>query len=115
MRRSNCFRDNEDRRLKAEQAAAVGNVVDGGSEAAVIVIFESDETEGLQDAGCHLAHRGKQFGHAVYRAGLGLKREFHERATSERLRQLQQSTRYGDALQFCFGAASVFQADRSQD
>jgi len=53
-------------------------VIDRGAQAAMIVIFERDKTEGLEHASCRLPHRTEDFSHSVDRAGLRLKREFDE-------------------------------------
>jgi hypothetical protein len=51
----------------------------------------------------------------VNRARLRLKRNFDEVALSQRMGQLQQAASDGNGLEFCFGAAAVFESDCSQN
>ena len=81
----------------------------------MVVILNCHEAERLQHALGRLAHRAENFGHAVYRTSLGLKRNFDKVALRQRLRQAQQATSGRDGLEFSFGAAAVFETDRSQD
>ena len=81
----------------------------------MIVVLERDEAEWLQYAIGHFPHRGKNFRHAVHRAGLRLKSDFDEVTLPQRLRQLQQAASHGNGLEFSFGAPAVFKTDRSQD
>ena len=68
------------------------------AQAAVVVILEGDEAERLQDAGNRPPHGTQYLSHAVDGPGLRLKCEFHERAVSQRMLQLQQSTGHGNVL-----------------
>jgi len=81
----------------------------------MVVILDGHEAEGLQDAVGQLLHGAQDFGHAVHRAGLRLEGYFDKVALPERLRDAQQASGHGDGLEFSFRAASVFQANRSQD
>jgi len=73
----------------------------------MVIVLDCHEAESLQHTIGHLSHRGKDFGHAVHRSCLRLKGNFDEVALSQRLRQTEQSSGYGDGLKFCFGAAAV--------
>ena len=81
----------------------------------MVVVFECDKAERLQDAVLQAPHGAEDFGHSVYRARLRLKGNFNEVSLRQRLRQPEQATGYGNGLQFCFGAAAIFEANRSQD
>lgn len=81
----------------------------------MVVVFKGDETERLQHATRQSVHRAQRLSHPVDRARLGLKSDFDKIALRQRLCQAQQSAGCGDGLQFRFGAASVFEANRSQD
>lgn len=74
----------------------------------MVVILQRDEAERLQDAVGHLPQRSQDFGHAMHRAGLRLKRDFDKVALSQRVGQRQQSTGHGNGLEFRFGAPAVF-------
>jgi hypothetical protein len=97
------------------QQIPVHDVIERGSQAAMVVILQRYESEGLQNAIGHLPHRGENFGHAVHRAGLRLKSYFDEVALSQGMGQLQQATSHGNRLEFSFCAPAVFKTDRSQD
>lgn len=86
----------------------VGNVIERGSQAAVVVILKRDEAERLQHAVVCFAHGAENLRHAVDRARLGLKGNFDKFTLRERTRDLQQaaSDRYG--LQFCFCVPAIF-------
>ena len=84
-------------------------------QAAVVVILDGHETEGLEHAIRELLHRAEDFGHAMYRPGLRLEGNFYEVALSERLRDAQQPSSHGDGLEFSFGAAAIFEPDRCED
>ena len=90
-------------------------MIERTAQAAMIVVFERDEPERLQNSIRHLARRAQNFSHAMHRAGLGLKRDLNKVALPQRLRQPQQASGGGDGLKFSFGAAAVFQPDGSQD
>jgi len=85
------------------------------SQAPVVVILNGDEAEGLQHTLVRLSHGAEDFGHGVHRAGLRLKRDFHEIALPQRLGQTQQPSGHGDGLEFGFGSAAVLESYRSQD
>lgn len=91
------------------------DVIERGAEAAVIVVFERDEAEGLQDAVGSFLHGTENFGHAVDGSGLGLECDLDEDARTERLRQTQEASGGGNGLESGFGAASVFKTDGSED
>lgn len=73
----------------------------------MIVIFKRNEAEGLQHSSASLASRTQKFGHAVYRAGLGLKSDLDKVALAQRGRQLQEPASCRDGLEFCFCAAAI--------
>ena len=104
----------ESARLQS-QRASFHHMIERRTQAAMIVVLDRHESEGLEHAVGQFLHRAEDFGHAVYRASLRLKRDFHEVALSQRLRQAQQASGHGDGLEFRFRAASVFQPNRSQD
>ena len=81
----------------------------------MIIILDGYKAERLQHAVLQAPHRAEEFGHSVYRAGLRLEGDFDKVSLRERLRHAQQASGYGNGLEFCFGAAAVFEADRSQD
>ncbi len=81
----------------------------------MVVVFEGDEAERLQHAVLQAPHGAEDFGHSMYRASLGLEGNFDEVALRQRLRQPEQAAGHGNGLQFCFGAAAIFEANRSQD
>jgi len=90
-------------------------VIERGAEAAVVVVFERDEAEGLQDSVGRFLRWAQNFGHAVYRSGLGLKCDFDEDSLTQRLREAKQASGGRDGLESGFGAASVFKTDGSED
>jgi hypothetical protein len=51
----------------------------------------------------------------VHRAGLRLESDFYEVSLCQRLRDAQQPSGHGNGLEFRFGAAAVFETNRSQD
>jgi hypothetical protein len=51
----------------------------------------------------------------MHRPGLSLKCNLDEVALRQGLRQAQQASGGRDGLEFSFGAAAVFETDRSQD
>jgi hypothetical protein len=81
----------------------------------MIVVLKGDEPEGLQHSVRHPLHGAENFRHPVDRPGLRLKGNFDEVALCQRLRQSEQAAGHGNGLQFCFGAAAIFEANRSQD
>jgi hypothetical protein len=97
------------------QQISLHHVIERRAQAAMIVILERHEAERLQHAVRRLARRAQDFGHAVYRPGLGLKRDFYEVALAQRLRYAQQASGHGDGLEFSFSAAAVFEPNRSQN
>jgi hypothetical protein len=97
------------------QLISIHDVIEGGPQAAMVVILKRDEAERLQYAIGHLPHGGENFGHAVHWAGLRLKGNFDEVTLSQRLGHLQQAARHGNSLEFGFCEPAVFKADRSQD
>jgi hypothetical protein len=81
----------------------------------MVVILKGNEAEGLKHAIRHFPRGSEHFGHAMHRARLGLKRNFDEVALSQRMGELQQAASDGNGLEFCFGAAAVFESDCSQN
>jgi len=53
-------------------------MVDRHAQAAMVIVSERHETEGLQNALRGLARGTQDFGHALHRAGFRLKRNFNE-------------------------------------
>ena len=80
----------------------------------MVVVFKRHEAERLQYSAGYLTHGTENFRHSVNRARLRLKGHFDEVALRQRLRQLQQAASHRDRLEFSFGAAAVFEPDRSQ-
>ena len=74
----------------------------------VVVVLERDEAEGLQNALLGLVRRAEDFRHAVHRAGLRLKRNFHKIALGQRLFQTQQAARGRNGLEFSSSAPAIF-------
>jgi len=68
------------------QLIAIDNVVERGAQAAMVFVFERDESKRLQYAIGHLPHRRQNLGHAVHWTGLRLKGNFDEVAASQRMR-----------------------------
>jgi len=97
------------------QLIAIHDVVERGAQAAVVLVFERDESKGLQYAIGHLPHRRQNLRHAVHWTSLRLKSNFDEVAASQRMRQPKQTASYGNGLEFSFSASAVFKSDRSQD
>ncbi len=90
-------------------------MIERSAQAAVIIVLDRHEAEGLQHAVVQLARRAENFGHPVYRAGLRLEGNFDEVAFAQRLWQAQQASRYRDGLKFRFRAAAIFKTNRSQN
>jgi hypothetical protein len=90
-------------------------MIERTAQAAMVVILKGDEAERLQYTARHFPRGTENFGHAVNRARLRLKRNFDEVALSQRMGQLQQAASDGNGLEFCFGAAAVFESDCSQN
>ena len=80
----------------------------------MVVVFNGHEPKGLQHALGRLPW-AKDLGHGVHRSGLRLKCNFDEVALSQRVGQIEQSAGHGNGLELCFGAAAVFESNRSQD
>lgn len=81
----------------------------------MVVIFDSNEAERLEHSIRYLAHGTEDLSHAVHGARLRLKGDFDKIALRQRLGQLQQAACDGNALEFGFRAASVFQTNGSQN
>jgi hypothetical protein len=94
---------------------AIQHRVQRYTQLAMIVVAQGNEAKGLQIPLYELARRTEHFGHAMYRAGLGLERNFDEVALLEGSGQMQQSTGGGDGLQFGLGALPVIELDGSRD
>lgn len=90
-------------------------MIERGAQPAMVVVFNGHKTEWLQHAVLQAPRRAEDFCHSVDRAGLRLKGDFDEVSLRQRLRDAQQASGHGDGLQFGFGAAAVFEANRSQD
>jgi hypothetical protein len=85
------------------------------TKAAMIVVLNRHKTEGLQNSVCHFPHGAEDFGHAMHRASLRLEGNFDKVALGERLGQTEQSSGHGNGLEVGFGAAAIFEPDRSQN
>lgn len=107
-------RHHEYRRLQAQQAS-VGNVIDRGTQAPMVVVLKRNKTEGLKNTVGSSARCTEDFGHTVHRSRLGLKCEFNKTTVVQRMLHLQQPTGNGNGLQFSFCAPAIFQADCSQN
>ena len=85
------------------------------AQPAMVVILKRHEPKRLQHTVLQAPRRAENFCHPVNRAGLRLKGDFDEVSLRQRLRHAQQASSHGDGLQFGFGAAAVFEPNRSQD
>ncbi len=94
-------------RLQAKRIP-LHHVIERGAQAAMVIVLDGHEAEGLQHAVIQLLGRTEDFGHGVHRAGLRLKGDFYEVALSQRVGQAQQASGYGDGLEFGFCAAAIF-------
>jgi len=90
-------------------------MLERGAQAAMVFVLERHKAERLQNTVECLAHWAEDFGHAVHRPGLGLKRDFYEVALPQRLGQIQQASGCRDGLEFCFCATAIFKPNRSQN
>jgi hypothetical protein len=90
-------------------------VIERRTQAAMIIIFECNESKRLQNSVERFSHGGENFSHAVYRPGLSLKRNFDEVTFCQRLCQPEQASGHGNGLEFRLGAPAIFQPDRSQN
>lgn len=81
----------------------------------MVIILERYKAERLQNCARQLPRRTEKFRHAMNRTRLRLKSNFDEVALAQALRHLQQSPSHGNGLEFGFGAAAVFESNRSQD
>jgi hypothetical protein len=81
----------------------------------MVVILDRNEAKRLQHAITQLLRRAQDFGHGVHRASLRLEGYFYEVALAQRVGNPQEASGHGDGLEFSFGAAAVFETDRSQD
>ena len=88
-------------------------MIERGPQAAMVVILQRHEAEGLQDSLSRFPRGAENFRHAVHGALLGLKRNFDEVTFRQRTRQLQKSARDRDRLKFCFCVLAVFHTNRS--
>lgn len=84
------------------------DVIERRAQAAMIVVLDRHEAEGLQHTVGEASRRAQDFRHAVNRAGLRLEGDFDEVPLRERLRQAQQAPGGGNGLEFGFGAAAIF-------
>ncbi len=97
------------------QRIAFGHVIERTSQAVMVVLLNRHEAERLQHAVSQRPRRTENFSHRMHWAGLRLERDFDKVSLAQALRQTQQASGHGNGLEFCFGAAAVLEADRSQD
>ena len=90
-------------------------VIQRRSQAAVVIVLERDETEGLQHAPSRIPHRTENLRHAVHRARLCLECNFNKLSMRQRTRQFEKAASDRDGLQFSFCVPAIFQTNRSQD
>jgi hypothetical protein len=90
-------------------------MIERSPQAPVVVILEGDKSKWLKYALRGRPHRTEDFGHTMHRSGLSLKCDFYKVALAQRPRQLQQSARRRNGLEFSFCVPAVFETDRSQD
>src|SRR5258708_20150919 len=100
-RKSDRPRQVKDRRLQSQQVP-IRYVIERCPQAAVIIVFESDETERLQHARRRLAHGRENLGHAVYRTRLSLKCNFYKLTLRQLNRHFQYSPPYRNPFKFYF-------------
>ena len=81
----------------------------------MVLIFDSDEAEGLQNAARHAPHGAQNLCHAMHWTGLCLEGYFYKIALAQRLGYLQQAPGHGNGLKLCLGAPAVFQSYGRQD
>ncbi len=81
----------------------------------MVIVLDGHKAERLQHAVVELPRRAQDLGHPVNRSGLRLKRDLHEVACAEGLRQAQEASGYGYGLEISFRAAAIFKANRSQN
>jgi len=93
--------------LQAQQFP-VHDVIERGTQAAMVVILKRDEAERLQYTVVHLLRGAEDFRHSMYRPGLRLEGNFNEVALRQAGCELQQAASNGNGLEFSFGAAAVF-------
>jgi len=79
----------------------------------MVVILDRDESKRLQNAVIDAPHWAQDFRHPMDRPCLRLEGDFHKVTFPQRLRQAEQSTSSRNGLEFSFGAAAIFEADRS--
>src|SRR5436190_23878159 len=75
------------------------------------IVIEGYESKRLEHASLTFSHRMQHFRHAMDIAGLSLKRNFHEIAFREALRELQQSAVKGNNLDVALGMLAVSEFD----
>jgi hypothetical protein len=90
-------------------------MVERGTEAAMVVVFDGHEAEGLQHAVSEFAHRAEDFGHTVHWPSLRLEGDFDEVSLAKRMLQAEQASGGGNGLKFGFRATSVFETNSSQN
>ena len=71
------------------------------------IVIEGYESKRLEHASLTFSHRMQHFRHAMDIAGLSLKRNFHEIAFREALRELQQSAVKGNNLDVALGMLAI--------
>ena len=82
------------------EETAVQRAIERHAQFAVIIVVESDKTEGLHAGALVLAGWLQHFGHAADSAGAGVECDFDEIAGGEFMRQLQQTPGDGNELEF---------------
>ena len=83
-------------------------MIDGDSKAAVVIVPERDEAEGLQHARCRFARWTEDLGHALHRAGFCLKSNLHEIALAQGLSHVEQAAGDRNCLEFSSCAPAIF-------
>jgi hypothetical protein len=81
----------------------------------MVVVLDGHEAERLQHAVGQLLRGAEDLGHTVDRTGLSLERDLDKVARAQRLLQAQQASGNGDAVEFSFRAAAIFETNRSQN
>src|SRR5271165_2251157 len=87
--------------------ASVGAGFHHPAELVVVLVTESHEAEGLEDAAPAFAHRVQHFRHAPHVAGLGLKGDLNEVTLRELPGQLQQASGDRNHLDIALGFLAV--------
>jgi hypothetical protein len=83
-------------------------MIDGDSKAAVVIVPERHEAEGLQHPRCRFARRTEDFGHALHWAGFCLKGNLNEIALAQGLSHVEQPAGDRNCLEFSSCASAIF-------